>query len=89
MSVLRLTNHLAGYVLLERLKIALEERDAQVDAFLELNRSLAAGLKKKWKQLVRDWEKDPEKNQCPYSATSAASKSPYLSRPFWYLLITL
>ena len=60
---------------MERLKIALEERNAQVAAFLELNRSLSTELKREWKKKVLEWQTDPENHPCPYSASSTAGKS--------------
>lgn len=55
-----------GSTLLRRLKIALEEREAQVRGFEEVDGSLQNDLRDEWRLMVDVWVKDHSKPN-PYA----------------------
>lgn len=51
---------------MRRLKIALEERDVQIEGFADVDGSLKTDLRKEWKSMVDDWIEDHAKPN-PYA----------------------
>lgn len=55
-----------GTTLLRRLRIALEERFVQVEAFAAVNETLEEDLRREWETMVADWLADQTKPS-PYA----------------------
>ncbi|KAJ7161448.1 hypothetical protein C8R43DRAFT_1123892 [Mycena crocata] len=64
-----------GSTLARRLVVAIEERDIQIEAFDEVNRTLSDELRVNWQGLVDAWIKDKKKAN-PYVVPNAARRGP-------------
>ncbi|KAK7053548.1 CxC2 domain-containing protein [Favolaschia claudopus] len=55
-----------GEALQRKLLIAIAERDRQVAAFKDVNKTVDRAVKTEWRKAIKLWLEDPAKNQNPY-----------------------
>ncbi|KAJ7715461.1 hypothetical protein B0H16DRAFT_1667065 [Mycena metata] len=64
-----------GDTLARKLVVAIEERDRQVEAFAEVDKTLKSDLKKEWQQRIDDWLADRTRPS-PYGAEGGKKSGP-------------
>ena len=69
------TDSFTGQTLLRRLRIALEERQIQVDSFQHVNDTLEDSLREDWEAMVADWLADRTRPN-PYAPAGKGTNVP-------------
>lgn len=57
----RLTDSFTGTTLPRKLILAIDERDRQVEAFKEVDKTLSSSVKKEWQKKIDEWKADRTK----------------------------
>ncbi|KAJ7178549.1 hypothetical protein C8R43DRAFT_942201 [Mycena crocata] len=65
-----------GDTLARKLIVAIPERDRQVAAFKEVNRTLSSKLRKEWRKMVDEWVKDKDGKPNPFYVAGGRSAGP-------------